>query len=317
MSGPGVDIPIAPVPPLDEAATVPAARVDHRLALGVQWIDALSQLPAPGPWTAQLEAIGARPCPIAFDAHPQSRHALRWSGRLARLLGLAAAEKAATPPPTPAVDPTRFELRAFARRDPAATAWTAAEDPRRYVPRRLSMIPAQSGGVPSATADNSRRAWLWPGVAHPLASNTTAVCGCVRRGASLASAAIVPWARVIVTMPGALPADFAHEAQVGWGHVDDRGEFLAVLGVAAVPGGALLPPSLALRAWVFLPPAAPPPPAADPLAALPLEVAGTDALNDVLRGTLPPPGYVMQAPVDIAVAPGAVLVMDDAELLFP
>jgi hypothetical protein len=306
-----------PVPPLGVDDVVPAARIDHRLALGVQWIDALSQLAAPGPWTARLETIGARPCSLAFDAHPQSRHALRWTGRLARLLAIAAAEKAASPSPTPDVDPTRFVLRAFARRGAAAAAWSAGEDPRRYVPRRLSIVPAQTGGVPAATAANSRRAWLWPGAAYPLPSNVTALRGCVRRGPTPAVAAVVPWARVVVTLPGPLPADFAAETPVGWGHVDDRGEFVAVLGVAAVPGGALLPPALALRVWVFLPPPGPPGSDADPLAALPLEVAGPDALDDALRGILPPPAYVAQAPVDVGVAPGATLVMDDAALLFP
>ena len=301
-------------PPLAADATIEVDRIDHRLALGIQWIDAQSRLAAPGAWTAQLETIGTRACPLTFDAHPQSRHALRWTGLLARVLARGAADKLAAPPPTPDVDQTRFNLRAFAQRDAGATAWGADDDPRKYVPRRLSMIPVQSLGVPAATAANSRQAWLWPGVAYALPSNTTALGGCVRRGASLATAAVVPWARVIVTAPKTAPGVFANETQVGWGHVDDRGEFVVVLGANAVPGGAVLPPTLALHVWLFLPPVAVP--AADPLAALPLEVAGTDALNDVLRGIAPPAGYLSQAPIPVSVIPGEVLVMNDADLLF-
>ena len=86
--------------PLRVENTVQVSGVGHRLALGVQWLDALSQSSNSGAWVSKLETIGMRPCPQRFDRHPQSLHALRAAGRLAKLLRAAAADKAATPPAT-------------------------------------------------------------------------------------------------------------------------------------------------------------------------------------------------------------------------
>lgn len=306
--------------PLRLEQTVEVSRVNHRLALGVQWIDALSGLPATGPLRCVLEQVGSRALHQPFDAHPQARHALRLAGRLASLLVIGAAEKAADPPPTAADDQTNFVLRGFARRDPRPGNYSANDDPRQFVPRRLALTPVLGNGVPIATAANIRQAWLWPGAAYPLAGNTTSIRGHVRRGPNMDEAVSVPWVRVIVTRPasaGAAP-DFATELQVGWGHGDDRGEFLLVLGFQAAPGGALLAQAMPLRVWVFLPPApAPGPVPADALAHLPVEQAGSAALNDVLRGIAPPAGYVRQGAVDVTLGPGEARVMSDAALLFP
>lgn len=306
----------ATIQPLRLEDTVEVSHVSHRLALGVQWADALTRLPASGNLASDLETIGSRACPLRFDLHPQSRHALPYSGRLARILGIAANEKDTTPPATPADDPTRFALRCFARRNPKTGSYSTDNDPRHYVPRRLALIPVQTDGIPTATTGNIRRAWLWPGTAFPLPANTTAIRGHVRRGANLAGAASVAWARVVVTQPGVTPANFSAETQVGWAHGDDRGEFLVVLGAQAIPGGAVLPPAVPLRVWVFLPPSGALNPA-DPLASLPLEQAGSEAINDVLRGTEAPATYTRQIPVDIILKPGETLVINDAALLFP
>jgi len=304
--------------PLRLEETVEVSRVGHRLAMGVQCIDALAQLPATGPVAVDLEGIGSRMVQQRFDLHPGSRHAVRWAARLASLLRLAAQEKAASPPATPEADQTNFALRCFAQRDLRQAAYHSGNDPRSYVPRRLSLTPVQSGGVPTSSTGNIRTAFLWPGAAYPLAGNSTAIRGHIRRGATLDSAGDVPWARVIVTRPAAPPAsaNFATEARIGWGHGDDRGEFLVVLGAQAVPGGAALPSSLVLRVWVFLPPAGSLD-ANDLLASLPLEQAGSDPINDVLRGLVPPPSYVRQTQVDVTLRPGEVFVMNDAVLLFP
>lgn len=302
--------------PLRVEDTVEASHVNHRLALGMQWLDALMQHPASGLLVTDLEAIGSRPLGQRFDPHPQARHALRWAGRLAKILATAAQEKVTTPPVNPEDDPTNFALRCFALRSGLAGSYSIGGDPRRYVPRRLAVMPVQNDGVPTPATDNIRHAWLWPGAAYPLAANSTAVRGRIRRGASLDDAIPVQWARIVVTRPGPTPPDFASELQIGWGHGDDRGEFLVVLGAQAVPGGATLPQTMTLRVWVFLPPAAASSPA-EPLAGLPLEQAGSDSINDVLRGIAPPVGYVRQPPADITLRPGEVFVMSDAVLLFP
>ena len=303
--------------------TVEASHVNHRLMLGVQWIDALAQLPVGGNLVSNLEMIGSRTCPLRFDLHPQSRHAVRYTRYLARLLALAAknktdAEAALSPLPLPvADDPTNFVLHTYLRRDVRNTNYSIDNDPRHYVPRRLSLTPVQTGGIPPASVDNIRKAWLWPGTAYPLGANTTAIRGRIRKGSALASAKTIPWARVIVTLPAnlAAPADFASEPKVGWGHGDDRGEFLIVLGAQAIPGGAVLPSNVTLRIWVsFLPSAQID--QSDPLGSLPLELAGADALNDVLRGKEIPATYLQQDPVTVTIKPGKVFVVTDTDLLF-
>lgn len=305
--------------PLRLQDTVEMSRVNHRLVMGVEWIDAPMQLPVGGDWVSDLERIGAREHRQRFDLHPRSRHALRNAGRLAKVLSRAAADKTAAEAavaPLPldvAADPTNFVLRAFARRDPRISDYSIDNDPRRYVPRRLSLTPVQTDGVPPSSIDNIRQAWLWPGSAYPLAANTTVIRGHVRRGATPVN---VPWVRVVVTRTGVTAATFNTAPKLAWAHGDDRGEFLIMLGADAVPGGAVLPPSLSLSVWIFLPPAGVFD-ALDPLASLPLELAGSDALNDVLRGTAIPANYVQQTPVDVTLAPGRVFVMDQATLLFP
>lgn len=292
------------VDPLRVENTVPLSEVRHRLALGLQWVDALSQASAIGDWVTDLEAIGARPCSLRFERHREGRASLRFVGRLARLLTRAAEEKTNTPPADAESDPTNALLRGHA----------AGNDPRCYVPRRLSLTPLLSAGQPAAGTANIRSAWLWPGCCYPLAAQATALRGRVRRGLS---AQPVAWARIVVTRPrpAPAPADFASERQLGWAHGDDRGEFLAVLDAAALPGGVVLPQAITLRVWVFLPPADAFDPA-DPLASLPLEVAGTDPLNDLLRGTLPPAAYLRMNPIDVTLAPGEIASLDEALLLF-
>ncbi len=307
---------VATTRPLGIEDTTDVSRVSHRLALGIQWLDALTGAPVAGDWVNDLEAIGTRRALWRFERHAQARQAVRHAGRLAKVLRLAAADKVATPPVDVADDPTNFVVRAFARRDPRHADYRTDNDPRQYVPRRLSLTPVQSGGVPPSSLANIRTAWLWPGATYPLAANASAIRGCIRRGASLASALPAAWARVVVTRPGAGVADFASETPLAWAHGDDRGEFLVVLGTQAVPGGVILPATMALRLWVFLAPAVTLD-AADPLASLPLEVAGSDPLNEVLSGRAIPAGYVMQPDfVDITLPPGVLSGVDDADLLF-
>jgi hypothetical protein len=170
------------VRPLCLEDTVEVSRVGHRLALGVQWLDAPMQLPASGALVCVLESIGNRPLPQRFELHPLARHAMRWSGRVSKLLEIAAGEKAAAPPATPADDQTNFVLNCYAQRSPLGETYRSDRDPRRYVPRRLSLTPVQSDGVPPVSRDNIRQAWLWPGANYPLGANTTAVRGRIRRG---------------------------------------------------------------------------------------------------------------------------------------
>jgi hypothetical protein len=289
--------------------------VEHlhqRLALGVQWVDALTGQPAEGRWVSRLDAIGPRPVPLSFTAHPLARHSQVHAGRLAAILKKAAAEKVATPPADPADDTTNFKLSAWGETTVSRSGYVTGNDPRRYVPRRLSLTPAQAGGVPTDTAENIRLAQLWPGAAYPVQGGSTLLRGRIRRGTP---AEPVAWARIVITRPNGLP-NFNTEARLGHAHGDDRGEFLAVFGPAAVPGGVDLPAGLALRVWVFLPPLATSFDPADPLASLPLEFAGLDARNAVLDGTAPPSGYLRQDPIDLTAPLGRATTLTDAQLSF-
>jgi hypothetical protein len=288
---------------LDVPGTVEVERFGHRLALGVQWLDAGSGRPAGDTWATELETVGGRPLVQRLLPHAEARHALLFRDAAARLITAGVQHNTTTPPATPAQDSTNLALRGF------GTA-------RRYVPRRLLFTPVLVDGTPPATPVNIRKAWLWPGAASPYPANSTVLRGRVRRGTALDTAAPVPWARIAVTQAlAAVPPAFADETLVGWGHGDDRGEFLVVLGARAMPGGALMPALLPLTVWVHLPPVLTPVPA-DPLAGLPLEFAGSATDSAVLTGKAVPPGYVRQGGVRLAVAPGSAAVLADADLLF-
>lgn len=303
-----------PFVPLTTENSVAVEHVRHRLALGVQWQDALTSLPVDGRWVSELQRIGARVIVQHFDRHPLARHALRHCDRLAAVLTKAAADKVAAPPPDSSADQTNFVLQAWGEAQKSPTGYGTGNDPRRFVPRRLSLTPVQTDGVPTRSTDNIRTALLWPGSNYPLAGSSTAVRGRIRRGPAPDKLVPVAWARVVITRPAG-PPNFATETQLGWAHGDDRGEFLAVLGPDAVPGGANLPASLALRVWVFLPPADAFN-AADPLASLPLDVGGTDASNAVLDGRQVPTTYLSKSPVDINPRLGRVFTMSDNHLTF-
>ncbi len=305
---------LTPYIPLTTANTVEVDHIRHRLALGVQWQDALTDLPVDGRWVSELQKIGTRDIVQRLDLHPFARHALRHAGRLAAVLKKAAADKVATPPPDVASDQTNFVLKAWGEAKVSPTGYGTGNDPRRFVPRRLSLTPVQTDGVPTSAKGNVRAALLWPGANYPLAGSTTAVRGRIRRGPTPDKRVPVSWARVVITRPAGVP-NFLTETRLAWAHGDDRGEFLAILGPGAVPGGAALPASLALRVWVFLPPADAFDPA-DPLASLPLDVAGPDARNAVLDGRQVPTAYLSKGPIDIAPSLGRVFTMNESDLSF-
>ena len=305
---------LQPLVPLTTDNTVAAGHIRHLLALGVQWQDALTSLPVEGRWVSELHRIGTRAIVQRFDSHPLARHALRHGGHLAVVLARAAADKAATPPPDSASDPTNLVLQAWGELRTSPAGYGSGNDPRRFVPRSLSLTPVQTHGLPSRSAANIRTALLWPGANYPLGGSSTAVRGRIRRGPAPGTQQPVAWARVVITRPSG-PPHFATETQLGWAHGDDRGEFLVVLGPGAVPGGANLPASLALRVWVFLPPTD----AFDatkPLASLPLEVGGQAASNAVLDGKQVPAAYLRQGPVDISLPMGRIFTMADSQLSF-
>lgn len=266
-----------PAPLLDIDNTLPVGSWHQRLALGLSLIDAQSGVGAGGSLRVELERIGGYDCPLILDRHRADRHALLYRGRAGKLLDHALAKGVGY----------QHALRIYAPLETSANGYSSARDERRYVPRRLLLTPALAQKQPVLDTGNIRETWLWPGSAYPLSPSSSAVRGRVLRGPNLASAAAIPWARVFLTIPAA-ETNFAAATFIGRAHGDERGEFVLSVAASAAQGAALSSP-LACRLWAwFAPPA---PASSDPLALLPLEDAGSDAINDVLRGYTIPAGY--------------------------
>ena len=91
---------------------------------------------------------------------------------------------------------------------------------RRFVPRRLELplwtlaeiLAAEAAPPVVPAASRLLRPWLWPGSAALLPSGMTVIRGTIRTGA-----APVRWARLTAVRHG--------DVTVGHGHADERGEF--------------------------------------------------------------------------------------------
>lgn len=252
------------------------AELRHLLGLGIECRDGVTGLPATGEIVAELERIGNFAVKgIRLMPHGSARHALPWDGRVRRLMELAL---------------DRNQVPAWVVRlhgDPGAPSagWDARRDRRRYLPRRLRLVPLMNSAEPVTGLGNRRRVALWPGAAYPVPGEVTAVRGRVMHDGSTP----MPWARVLATVPGNQETLEAATV-IGRGGCDDRGEFLMVIGRGAVAGAAL-PAAAAVRLWAFAPPAIPVADPRDPLAVLPIEDADTAGDSPVLRGEVVPASY--------------------------
>lgn len=262
--------------------TVPASLVRHRLALGLSWIDAVTQTGANGRLSTTLESVGDYDINSAFERHRGDRFAQRYAGLLKKRLDKAV---------TDGLD-TDFYVHVHAPDIAGRAAFDAATDARIYVPRRLRLALVLHNGQPAPTPQNIRTAWLWPGSAYPFPLTSTLIRASVRRGASLPASHPVRWARLFATIPET-EAVFNQATIVGVGHGDDRGECVLQLDPRAVSGAALKNPLL-VRLWAFAPAAGAPVDASDSFQGLPIENGGNAPLNDILRGRTVPPAYSAQ-----------------------
>jgi hypothetical protein len=166
---------------------------------------------------------------------------------------------------------------------------------RRFVPRRLRLplwtlaeiLAAEATPTAVPAASRIVRPWLWPGSAALPPSGMTVIRGTVMTGSKP-----VRWARVTAVRH----ADVA----VGHGHADERGEFAVV-----ITGTGTLPPPAPSTIDIDLQVIAPDPataPAVDPfdpcadLVIEPVPRPSSPPLpaeldNPVLRGTATPAGY--------------------------
>jgi len=196
----------------------------------------------------------------------------------------------------PTGGPGRAVLR-FDHRSPVHTdlVFRIVDPGRRFVPRRLQVPPWQLAEIlaaeqnPPVVPAGSRllRPWLAPGSGYRTPRGVTSIRGRVARAGRP-----VRWARLVAIGPGNQP--------IGWGHADDRGEFVLIIdGTGTLPPPA--PDSLPVDLQVVAPAPAPAPPApnADRYADLVVEAlarsasppAPQDLDSDVLRGRSVPPGY--------------------------
>jgi hypothetical protein len=273
-------------PALTTDTSIGAANVLHRLVLGVECLDAVTERRVRTDLAIGRE-LDPRRLPPGHD--PQ------WPCISLQRRGIGRGQlryDATTPTRTLAVPP--------APPGPPAVRLRLVDPWRRFVPRRFEVtlwaladvLAAEAAPPTVPAAARLLRPWLWPGTAAQLPAGTTAIRGVVSAGTQP-----VRWARITALRPtgGPLP-DI-----VGHGHTDERGEFVVVI----TDTGTLPPPppeSLQIDLQVVAPDPATAPPVDrdDAYADLVVETVGrasnpplpAELDNDVLRGTATPPGYV-------------------------
>ncbi|WP_137940127.1 hypothetical protein [Chitinivorax sp. B] len=271
----------------------------HRLALGVESLDAARQQPVLTPlWVGFDDLVLGNARPL-FDRHPSNRFALRydtWLAAQSRQIDIRLAD--------------------------AVDEWPSVErSGRRYVPRRLRItVPLPATAEANPPAARGCRPWLYPGASYAASNTATGLRARVMRAAAgplLRRPA--RWIRVVATIPGnsaiadvaALEA-LAADRIVGRAMGDDRGEFLLLVPPTAAQAGSAA--AMSVRIIVLAGPEQMPPvdrptlPEQDPFWDLPTEIPASLAASDrVLRGEAPPAGYVIAAQREISLPLGRLL----------
>ncbi|MBQ0826633.1 hypothetical protein [Streptomyces tagetis] len=271
-----------PLPPAPQGPFLAAAPVvrTHRLALGLQVVDALRGEPAD-------VAVAVEEVP---PSHAMPRPAVREAAAALYNPGMG------LPRLTRGRHPGRFRLL-FGDRVAPPVRVRVYDTARRFVPRRLEVPFASlaavlaeeaSGARPAARA---RRIAVFPGTAYSPQGNATGVRGRVvgPTGGPVRWVRVTAWHSALGTV-------------LGHAHGDDRGEFLLVLGVPptshASPSGSAFTVRLTLAARSTPPPAGSAVTRHDPFADLPLEVlppVGTP--DDVSDGMTVPDAHAARSTV--------------------
>lgn len=249
----------------------------HRLALGVEPIDAAREQPMLTPVMLTHDDM-----PFGNTRQPFRRHA---SNRQALLYDGYYAPQART-----------VTLRLFDQGEPL---YVADSDRRRFVPRRLQItLPTLAAAEAAPPAARGCRPHLFPACAYPVSDTATGLRAHVMRSAvgapPLPQQRPARWARVLATVPSA-QAVLALSTVVARAMCDERGEFLLI--VRPDPAALGTGSQLSVRLRVFAPAEVVPPsvelPALDPLWDVPIEVPASLADGDpVLRGETLPAGYL-------------------------
>jgi hypothetical protein len=268
------------------------AHVMHRLALGVEALDAIRGRRVNQPLRVGREVAATVGGTLAF---PCISLMPTGTGRfkLNRAADVPSKIRLRIDDPTRQVTPRRFDL----------TLWRPAETDG------IDETPPVGSYVP--VASRLLRAWLLPGSAAQLPRGTTAIRGRVVRDGNP-----VRWPRIRAYADA--------NVLVGWAHGDDRGEFVLVITDTATP------PPVEGTVDVTLAVVAPPPPAAAPdpddrLADLVVETVPRSAAppgpndldNGLLRGRVKPPGYnASTSPEPTVTVPVGELLTLPADIVF-
>ncbi|HYN56460.1 MAG TPA: hypothetical protein VES03_04590 [Motilibacterales bacterium] len=273
-------------PALVVGTSIGVANVLHRLVLGVECLDAVTEQRVRTDLAIGRELDHRRLPPNHDPQWPCVPLLRRGTGRGQLLYDATTPTRSLLVPPAPPGPPVaRLRLvdpwRRFVARRLDATLWTL-----------IDVVAAEAALPTVRAAARQLRPWLWPGTAARLPQGMTAIRGAVQSGTQP-----VRWARLTALRPTGGPIPDV----VGHGHSDDRGEFVVVI----VDTGTLPPPppkSLQIDLLVIAPDPATAP-SVDPddaYADLVVETVGrasnpplpAELDNDVLRGTATPPGYV-------------------------
>lgn len=281
-----------------------AATVRHRLALGLECLDAMTGVRINTPLSAEVLKVGPLEFGQFMTAKGGGLQMVHYAQRLKKYYQHCIANNYA---------------HALETRLSCVRLAPTFEDKRSYVPRRLRItLKTDANQQPAPTPENIRRPWLWPGAAYPVPGNATGVRGRAAKGSDAKSAVPLRWVRVLASIP-ASEADLAKATIVGQAHGDDRGEFLLLIEPKAIPTTTITGP-LKVRLTLYLPPVLPPPDAdTDPLWDVPLEDVGDAPDSALLQGKAIPPGFA--EPVGSAkqrdLTLGQVLSGDDFLFLVP
>ncbi len=187
------------------------SRVQHRLGVGLQLLDALSGRPLVTPMAVSLRGIGSLPAfRLALQAKGEGRYSLADAGEFARHWSAAAAPRV--------LDLWMHE----------AGNGSEAQRPHALGPRRVQALLLEDGGRPAPRRENLLRIPLLPGPAYPFPAGATLVRGRVRRQTTDGPLP-ARWARLHAFKSGRL---------LGSTQADERGDYALLL---RYPPGLLAP----------------------------------------------------------------------------
>ncbi len=204
------------------------ARVGHRLAVGVQCVDALSGQPLLVPLQVRLLALGPLAAGLALQAKGEGRYSLPDAGAFARLWDRC----------TRLDDPLPRTLDLLVHETLPGPQAHEADAPHRAGPRRVLMNLAETTPAlptpgfrprPLPGRESTFTMRLFPGPNHGFDASATVLRGRVQLGTSAADARPARWARLVATRGSAV---------LGHTQADERGEYALLL---RYPAGLLAP----------------------------------------------------------------------------